>query len=130
MSKLLGIDYGSSKVGLALADTETKTAVPLAVVTFDNLRSKIKDLIESEEVEKIVVGLPLGMKGQETEQTKEVKDFIKDLRSKLAPSEAEGININVVAEDERLTTAQAKRDGKDDAVAAMYILQSYIDKHY
>ncbi len=122
MSKLLGIDYGQSKVGLALADIETKIAVPLEVVNIKDLGLRIKDLIELEVIERVVVGLPLGMNGQETEQTREVKKFIKDLRSKT--------NIEIITADERLTTAQAKRSGKDDAVAAMYILQLYIDRNY
>ncbi|MBU1131111.1 Holliday junction resolvase RuvX [Patescibacteria group bacterium] len=130
MSKLLGIDYGQAKCGLALADSDVKTAVPLDVVSLNDLgfqpkadqplAGRIKDLIESEEIEKIVVGLPLGLDGRETAQTKEVREFIKNLKLKT--------DIEIVAEDERLTTAQAKRSGHDDAVAAMYILQSYLDK--
>ena len=129
MSKLLGIDYGQKKVGLAFADTDTKTAVPLTVVSLDNLISKIQELIKTEGIEKIIVGLPLGMNGRVTEQTKKVKKFIKDLESK--------INLEVVAEDERLSTVQAQKSarplakpGKDDARAAMYILQSYLDNTY
>jgi len=120
--KILAIDYGQSKVGLALADAETKIALPLTVVSFNNLRSKIEDLIKSEEIDKIVVGLPLGLNGQETRQTNEVQAFIEDLRSKT--------NVEIVTEDERLSTALAKKQGKDDAVAAMYILQSYLDRNY
>jgi putative Holliday junction resolvase len=120
--KILGVDYGQSKVGLAISDTETKIAVPLTVVSFNDLNLKIEDLIKSEKVEKIVVGLPLGLNGQETEQTREVKEFIKDLRTKT--------KAEIVTEDERLSTALAKKQGKDDAVAAMYILQSYIDRIY
>lgn len=123
MSKLLGIDYGQSKIGLAIADTETKTAVPFEVMRLkDSKILRLKEMIISEEIEKIVVGLPLGMDGKETAQTKEVKEFIENLKST--------INIEIVTEDERLTTAQAKKQGKDDAVAAMYILQSYLDRNY
>ena len=107
---------------MALEDIETKIAVPLEVVNIKDLGLRIKDLIELEVIERVVVGLPLGMNGQETEQTREVKKFIKDLRSKT--------NIEIITADERLTTAQAKRSGKDDAVAAMYILQLYIDRNY
>jgi len=122
MSKVLGIDYGSSKVGLALADLETKVAVPLEAVEPNQLNDKISELIESEGLEKIVVGLPLNMAGKESNQTKEVKSFIAKLKAKL--------NIDIDVEDERLSTAQAQKSGKDDAVAAMYILQSYVDRIY
>ena len=122
MSKLFGIDYGRSKVGLALADSETKTAVPLETVAFDDLLPRIWQLISSEEITVVVVGWPLSMKGGETEQTREVKIFVADLKLKTG--------VKVVTEDERLSTVQAERLGKDDAVAAMYILQSYLDRHY
>ena len=75
MSKVLGIDYGSSKVGLALADLETKVAVPLEAVEPNQLNDKISELIESEGLEKIVVGLPLNMAGKESNQTKEVNVY-------------------------------------------------------
>jgi putative Holliday junction resolvase len=120
MSKILGIDYGQSKVGLALADMETKTAVPLTVVDLKDLEPKIQDLIKFEEIKKIIVGLPLGMNGQETPQTKEALAFINQIKSIF--------KIEVIAEDERLTSVQAQSVGKDDAVAAMYILQSYLDR--
>lgn len=122
MSKLLGIDYGQSKCGLAIGDLETKIAVPFGVVKLEDLRLKTQDLINTEGIEKIVVGLPLGMSGQETAQTREVRSFVEDLRSK--------ISVEIFTEDERLSTIQAERLGKDDAVAAMYILQSYLDRNY
>jgi len=123
MSKILGIDYGSSKIGLALADTETKLAVPFKVVETDNLKAVIEELArEFEDLEKIVVGLPLGLSGLETAQTKEARKFIMELKKSS--------NLAVEEIDERLTTVAAKKAGGDDAVAAMYILQSYLDKVY
>ena len=74
--KLLGIDYGQSKIGLAIADSDTKTAVPFGVAESDNLFAIIKDTIESENIDQIIVGLPLNMSGEETEQTELTKDFI------------------------------------------------------
>lgn len=129
MSKLLGIDYGQSKCGLALADLETKIAMPLGVVKVNDLRLKIEELIKTEEVEKIIIGLPLGMNGKETRQTKATRQFIQELKFKF--------KTEIIAEDERLTSVQANRansshyrKGDDDAVAAMYILQSYLDRNY
>lgn len=120
MAKILGIDYGSSKIGLALADTETKLAVPFKVIETDNLKAIIQELAQdTEDLEKIVVGLPLGLSGLETAQTKEVKKFIEELKK------SSGLAVEEI--DERLTTVAAKKAGGDDAVAAMYILQSYLD---
>ncbi|HLD27319.1 MAG TPA: Holliday junction resolvase RuvX [Patescibacteria group bacterium] len=121
MTKILGIDYGSSKVGLALADLAVGVAMPWKVVKAKDLNiESLKDCLKAEEIDKIVVGLPLGMSGGETAQTKEVKRFIQKLKDNL--------EIEVVSHDERLSTVEAAKKGKDDAVAAMYILQGYVDK--
>lgn len=130
MNKILGIDYGSSKIGLAMADTETKMAIPLLVVEEKNFKEVLKDLIKSEAIGKIVVGLPVNLNSQETAQTREVRQFIEQLKSLT--------NLEIVTEDERFSTAQAKRGesptklqrSRDDAVAAMYILQSHLDRTY
>ncbi len=148
MKFFLGIDYGSSKVGLALGDSETKIATPFKVIKPQELFLEIERLIErGEGLDAAVIGLPLGLNGQETEQTKEVKNFAQEL--------AEKISIPLVFEDERLSTVAAHKAGlprrshrldrvetpasrlggrvkagKDDAVAAMYILQTYLDRHY
>ncbi|MFA6304357.1 MAG: Holliday junction resolvase RuvX [Patescibacteria group bacterium] len=120
--KLVGIDYGSSKVGLALGESDIKMALPHKVVAPQELFLEIERLVEREGLDLAVMGLPMGMNGLETEQTQTVKKFAAEL--------AEKITIPLVFEDERLSTAQAKRDGHDDAVAAMYILQSYLDRTY
>ncbi|MCX6785307.1 MAG: Holliday junction resolvase RuvX [Candidatus Komeilibacteria bacterium] len=133
MKNILGIDYGSSKVGLALGDSETKLASPFKVIAPADLFLEIERLIEHRGLDLAVMGLPLGLNSQETEQTKEVRQFAAEL--------AEKISIPLVFEDERFSTAQAKKEGKasptkrearsgDDAVAAMYILQSYLDRTY
>jgi len=122
MSTILGIDYGTSKVGLALGDSQSKVATPLHVVGPKELPLEIERLVEREGISQVVFGLPLGMNGQETETTKLVKKFAKKL--------GEQISLPIAFEDERLSTVQAQKQGKDDAVAAMYILQSYLDRHY
>jgi putative Holliday junction resolvase len=133
MENILGIDYGSSKVGLALGDSETKLASPFKVIAPGDLFLEIERLIERPGLGLAVMGLPVGLNSQETEQTKEVRQFAKDL--------AEKISIPLVFEDERLSSAAAKQVGRasptkrearsgDDAVAAMYILQSYLDRTY
>lgn len=130
---ILGVDYGTSKVGLALGDTETRVATPMYSIKTEALALEIERIIEREGVELVVMGLPLSLNGQETASAKTVRQASAKL--------AEEISLPIVFEDERLTTAQAKRAGKaspakrgalsgDDAVAAMYIAQSYLDKHY
>jgi len=120
--KLLGIDYGESKVGLALANSDTKLAVPLEVIKSEDLEDKISYFIEKGLIDKIVIGLPLGLDGDDTQQTKNIREYVNLLK--------ENFNIEIIFQDERLTTKEAARTGHDDDVAAMYILQTYIDKTY
>ncbi|MDO8598718.1 MAG: Holliday junction resolvase RuvX [bacterium] len=117
---ILGIDYGTKKIGLALA--EGKVATPLRVVRYESrreLRDAIRLVCDEYVVRSIVVGIP--------RDHEIVDEFIEWLRRELT--------LPVVTEDERLTTAFAKRlmrdwNGKadDDAIAATLILQSYIER--
>lgn len=129
--RILGIDYGARHIGLALGDTETRLASPWAVLSYDSRADamrRIKKLVETEKVEKIVVGMPYPFVGpsRETEQTKLVRGFMDDLRALgLAPEEA----------DERLSSQLAIRymhergeKGKRDDLAATAILQTWLDK--
>ncbi|MBU0540282.1 Holliday junction resolvase RuvX [Patescibacteria group bacterium] len=131
--RLLGIDYGSKRVGIALGDTETKIATPWEVLLNDsrlNILKAIHEIAEREGVEKIVVGVPRPLKDQtlENEQVKEIRLFIKDL-------EAQG--IAVVEADETLTSKLAAgqmvergEKGKRDDLAATAILQGWLEKSH
>ncbi len=134
---LLGIDFGTKKIGLALA--EGKLAVPLRVIRAASakpqaaswrrqLREEIHRVCGEYDVRTIVVGVPRPLRGGASAQTKVAEEFVSWLRREMTTP--------VVTEDERLTTAFAKRlmrdwKGKadDDAVAAALILQTYIECH-
>jgi len=126
--KILGIDYGKAKVGLALADDNVKLAYPLSVLRFkerSDLEEKIKAVVEKEEIEKVVIGLSEGV------FRREIEGFGAALKKKL--------NIPVVFWDETLTTKEAqtlsieagikrkKRKALEDAYAASIILESYLE---
>lgn len=124
----LGIDYGEKRVGLATGNNETKIASPFLIL--DNkgqsfLLEEIKKICENENVEKIVVGVPLTMASEKGPQAEEVLRFVDFLKNNLAAP--------VAVEDERFTSAMvdklmAESGVKDrDAVAAMIILQSFFD---
>jgi len=125
IKKYLGVDWGSSRIGLALADSETRVATPFKVV--NNLDEVLK-VCEEEEINKVILGQPIKMSGAKSELSKEFSNFAKLLKSKLA--------IPVEFIDERLSSKQAealsgdrKTKAPQDAIAAMLILQSYLDCH-
>jgi len=126
--KLLCIDYGAKNVGLAIADSETKMASPFKILkNSKDLLANISNICKEEEIDKIVIGVPLGLKGNKSEQYERVIIFIKKLKDKL--------DLPIIEQDEKLTSQYAQRllkDTKskhvDDDVAAMLILQSYLDE--
>lgn len=119
--KILGIDYGEAKIGLAIS--ADSLALPLEIIAnSEDAQEKIKKIVKSEKVDLLVVGLPLGKMGEETAGSQKIKKFAGKL--------AVYLGLEVVLFDERLTTAQVKAlrvGGEDDAHAAALILQAYID---
>lgn len=129
--KFIGIDYGARKIGIALADDQTKLALPFKVIEETDRQKQIKEIAaiaEQERADKIVIGLPLSKKGEQTAQTRAVKDFVRQLTAGL-PGQTP-----IDWEDERLTTKLGGKlikevgKGPEDAVAAALILQSYLDR--
>ncbi len=133
MGRVIGIDYGTKRFGLALSDTGRTLASPVAVLHGEAaLRRELDRLIETEEVDRVVVGLPLNMDGSVGRKAKEVLAF----RDRLARS----LELPVDTYDERLTTVQAEdllreagfsfhqRAERIDKVAAQILLQSYLDR--
>lgn len=121
--KYLGIDYGTKKVGIALSDDGGSLAFPHSVIPNDfSFIQKVQGIIESENVEAIVVGHSLAMNGTENPVMEQVHAF-KEVW------EQAGFTVHL--EPEFLTTFQAKRNTDDamaDASAAALILQSFLDK--
>jgi putative Holliday junction resolvase len=132
--RLLGIDYGEKRIGLAIGETEDGLAVDYAVIEAESEKEvilEIKKVIDAEKVQSIVIGLPKGLTGKDTIQTEKVWQFGQILRESLA--------LPIRYFDERFTTASfrslRKKDlsGKRiDALSAAVILQGYIDaeKHH
>ena len=124
--KLLGIDYGDVKVGIAVADTESGMALPYEILkgsSWINLIEELKKIIKSERIEKIVVGLPVDSKGKESIQAERVREFVKKL--------GEEVDIAIEVLDERYSTQEAQKlspGKKEDDISAMLILQNYLDK--
>lgn len=132
--RILGIDYGGRRVGLAVSDPLGITAQGIETIhrtSDEGLLAQLGELIDEYGVEKIVVGLPLSLDGTCGEKAQEVTRFIERLKTRL--------RLPVVAWDERMTTSAAYRTmhemgrkakrakGKLDRIAAALILQNYLD---
>lgn len=125
---VIGLDVGSKRIGVALGNNKAKLASPYNTVLVDGTElNKLEEIIASEQVNKLVVGLPRGLDAQETAQTKTVREFAVLL---------ERLNLPIVFQDEAGTTKQAEEELKNhqfatkhgvDAVAAAILLQDYLD---
>ncbi len=127
MSKLLGVDYGTEQVGIAISDDEKKQAFVYATIPAESVLEELEDIIEKEDVETIVLGLPLSLSGAIGPQAEKVQEFGYSLEDALP--------VLVEYEDERFTTkvsadlASAMGPDVDDhQLAAQEILQTYIDR--
>lgn len=124
--KYLGIDYGEAKVGLALGDDESHLALPYKIIKnsgWEKLFSDLADIIKAENIEIVVVGLPLNIKAEDTKQTVSTRKFFDRLKE-LHP------DLAVEFHDERFTSREAQKLGtgqRDDDVASMLMLQNYLD---
>jgi putative Holliday junction resolvase len=122
--KILGIDYGEKRIGLAISDESQTFARELEILSPKEFWDKIKNIISINEVTQIVLGWPLNMSGEMTEKTKEVEKFKLKVESETA------LPVEVV--DERLSSQMAQnisRSTKDlDSLAAQILLQNYLDK--
>jgi putative transcription antitermination factor YqgF len=124
--KVLALDYGSARTGVAVSDPTGTLARPLGVVqraaTEDGL-VELARLAREEEVERIVVGLPLTLRGERGEQAAETERFVAALRGVL------GVPVELF--DERFTTDLAQRtagSAPEDAVAAAHLLAGWLER--
>jgi putative holliday junction resolvase len=122
--KVLALDYGAARTGVAVSDPTGTLARPLGVVeraASDEGIRRIAQLVREEEVECIVVGLPLTLRGEHGEQAEETEQFVELLRGAVV--------LPVETFDERFTTDLAESSptqAEEDAVAAAHLLSSYL----
>ena len=123
--KVLALDYGSARTGVAVSDPTGTIARPLGVVeraASEAGLARLAELVGSEEVERIVVGLPLTLRGQRGAQAAETEEFVDALRGV--------VDVPVESFDERFTTTLAERapssGAPEDARAAAHLLSSYL----
>lgn len=135
--RILGIDYGEARVGVAITDALNITAQGLETIQRNGsdkvILKRLDEILATYEVETIVVGMPLNMNGTISERAKITQQFIHKLKCKYNKLKIETI-------DERLTTVEAhktmnflevnknKKKNIVDTISAMYILETYLNK--
>ncbi|MDR0800718.1 MAG: Holliday junction resolvase RuvX [Endomicrobium sp.] len=135
MDRIMGVDYGLKRIGIAMTDFLRITASPFCTVESVSLKKNALRIVEiagNNDVSTIVLGLPINMNGTEGSMAETVRKFIEEIKFLS--------NIEMATVDERLTTVQAermlidsadvsreKRKGLKDKIAAALILQTYLD---
>jgi putative holliday junction resolvase len=124
--KVLALDYGSARTGVAVSDPTGTIARPLEVVeraATEHGLARLAELVRREAVERVVVGLPLTLRGEHGAQASETDRFVSALRA--------AVDVPVESFDERFTTALAGRapasDAPEDARAAAHLLSTYLE---
>jgi putative Holliday junction resolvase len=123
--KVLALDYGAARTGVAVSDPTGTIARPLGVVeraATDAGLQRVMEIVREEEAERVVVGLPLTLRGEHGAQARETDAFVEALRAAL--------DVPVESYDERFTTGLAAADADaaapEDARAAAHLLSSYL----
>jgi putative holliday junction resolvase len=130
--RVVALDYGSARCGVAVSDPTGVLATPLDAVLKPGGRKGMGQLlamIRELGADRVVVGLPLSLNGGDSDQTREARDFAAVIEKRLA-------DIPVELYDERFTTRLAQRDGEgvkarasEDSRAAAHLLSSWLDRH-
>lgn len=130
MKRVIGLDIGSKRIGVAVSDPFLITAWAKGYIENNQeVVENIKKLLEEYQTKDVVVGLPLTLKGQEGEQASYTRDFVEKLKEEIP-------DINIIFIDERFTShlaqkhispKKAKNKGNLDSLSAVFILQTYLD---
>lgn len=124
MSRVLALDYGEARCGAAVSDPTGTLATPLAAIERPGSRrglERVSRLVRAEKVDRVVVGLPLTLAGEEGEQARATREWAARL--------GELVSVPVELHDERLTTRQAEQTGgraDADSRAAAHLLESWL----
>ena len=132
MARVLGIDPGTKRCGIAITNTAQTMAFPRPAVSRDSrIFERLGELIEEESIGTIVIGRPIALSGNETSSTTDADDFFSQV--------CEHVEIPVIQWDERLTTHEAQKSLSEaglttkesrqrvDSAAAVIMLQNYLD---
>jgi len=126
--RVLALDYGSARCGCAVSDPTQTLATPIEAVERPRSKSgmaRLEQIVGEREIARVVVGLPVGLSGADTDQTREARSFADALRARL------GVPVEMY--DERFTTTIAARSGgssaSEDSRAAAVLLEDWLVRH-
>ena len=127
--RILSLDFGTKRIGIAISDPLGKYALPLEIVNKNDIINILERLIEQENISRIIMGNPINMDGSESEIGKQVLQFKRELEKKL--------KIPVILVDERFSSMEAEKTlkcigerhlrKKRDAISACLILEKYLE---
>lgn len=132
--RVMGIDYGTARIGLAVSDPQRIIAQPLRTLANDGaVWEQLKTIVKEQQVRTVVIGMPLNLKGHKGKKAQEVEQFVEQVKAETG--------CEVVVWDERFTSliaqqtllamgtrkSQRRDKGRVDAMAAAVILQSFLD---
>jgi putative Holliday junction resolvase len=124
--RVLALDFGAARTGVAVSDATGTLATPVTVVdraASETGLARIAELVESHAAERVVVGLPLTLRGEHGEQARETEAFVAALRGR--------VDVPVETYDERFTTSLAQQTAgraAEDALAAAHLLQGWLER--
>jgi putative holliday junction resolvase len=125
--RVLALDYGSARCGAAVSDPTGVLATPLEAVLAPGTRrgrARLRELVRETGAERVLIGLPLSLSGEDSEQTRETRAFAAGLQG--------AVDVPVELYDERFTTRMAERSGgraSEDSRAAAHLLEGWLAAH-
>lgn len=130
--RILALDWGSVRFGAAISDPDNKIAFPLEkFIESKDAIVQIKSLVQEKAVEKIIIGLPKNMAGEDTSSTNAVKGFVKELQEQvICPIEFFDERLSSIGAEKTLSADginQKEQRGLVDNLAAQQMLQQYLD---
>jgi len=136
--KILGLDLGDKWIGIAMSDAAHITCKPYKTSTVTSIMQDLTQIVTTEKIELIVIGLPRTMTGTESAQTNKTRDQAETLMAELNAQRPKAIPYTLI--DERLSSSRAKTvlndknakdrtasGSKEHSIAAAFILQTYLD---
>lgn len=137
MSRIVAIDYGLKRTGIAVTDPEKIIASPLETVPTERLPDFLRQYHQSEQIERMVVGMPKNLQGGDTDATKPVEAFVAQLQRQFPEIEVDLMDerfTSKMALDAMITGGMKKKDRQKkenvDKISAAILLQAYMERHH